>query len=453
MRVLLVDPMTSAGSLPLATRKRLRNALGYPGLGLYTVAALTPPDVEVRVVDEALEDIPPDFSPDLVGISVQTPAAPRAYDLSARFRASGVPVVLGGVHVSLNREEARQHATAVVVGEAELTWRRLLDDFRIGNLGGVYRAEGHADLDTSPPPRRDLMRAGGRFMPCVIQASKGCHFGCEFCSLFASVGQRCRFRSVDRVANEIRALPGYPVLFVDDNIYADAEYAKALFRAIAPLKRGWVGESTWHIAFDDAALSLARDSGCLGLFIGFDSINRQSAVPKVPASRDPEATYVEAIRNLQNHGIACVAAFVFGLDQDDSTVFERTLRVIRDGGAALASFSVLVPYPGTPVFTRLRQEGRITEWDWSKYASPNVCFQPKRMTAARLSEGTLWAQKEFLSFSNVMRTAALTGLQLGWGRALMALRLNLAQRRNWPYGTFGAAVPVRDEDESGAARH
>ena len=446
MRVLLVDPMAGAGSLPLEARRKLRGGLGYPGLGLYTVAALTPPDVEVRVVDEAVEDIPPDFTPDLVGISVQAPTAPHAYALSARFRAAGIPVVLGGIHVSLNPDEALKHSHAIVTGEAELTWPRLMGDFRRGTLDRAYRAEGHADLDASPPPRRDLMRADHRHTPCVIQASKGCPFACEFCSLFASVGQKSRFRRVDRVAAEIRSLPGDPVLFVDDNIYADAAFAKQLFRTLAPLRRRWVAESTWHIAFDDEALGLARDSGCLGLFVGFDSINRQPGVRKVPGSGDPEETYVKAIRNIVDNGIACVAAFVFGLDSDDSSVFERTLNVIRGGSANLACFSVLVPYPGTPVFRRLRQEERITEWDWSRYVSPNVCFQPKRMSAGALYEGTLWAQKEFLSLGSVATTAARTGLQLGWGRALMTLKLNLAQRRNWPFGTFGAAQPGGGED-------
>jgi hypothetical protein len=167
-------------------------------------------------------------------------------------------------------------------------------------------------------------------------------------------------------------------------------------------------------------------------------------VRKVPGAGDPEETYVKAIRNIVGRGIACVAAFVFGLDGDDATVFERTLNVIRGGGANLACFSVLVPYPGTPVFRRLEQEGRITEWDWSKYVSPNVCFEPKRMSAAALYEGTLWAQKEFLSLGSVIKTAARTGLQLGWARGLMALTLNLAQRRNWPFGTFGAAPGLKE---------
>jgi len=449
MRVLLVDPMTGAGTLPLEARKRLRGGLGYPGLGLYTVAALTPPDVDVRVVDEAVEDIPGDFAPDLVGISVQAPTAPHAYALCAEFRTAGVPVVLGGIHVSLNANEALGHADAIVVGEAEPTWARLIDDFRRGTLDRSYRAEGQGSLDASPPPRRDLMRVDHRHTPCVIQASKGCPFGCEFCSLFACSGHSPRFRRVDRVVEEIRSQPGDPVLFVDDNIYASRDYARQLFRALTPLKRGWVAESTWHIGFDDEALGLARDSGCLGLFVGFDSINRQHRVRKVPGSGDPEETYVKAIRNIVEKRIACVAAFVFGLDGDDATVFGRTLNVIRGGGATLACFSVLVPYPGTPVFRRLEQEGRITERDWSRYVSPNVCFTPKLMSAADLYDGTLWAQKEFLSLGNVFKTAARTALQLGWGRALMALTLNLAQRRNWPYGTFGAARPGGCEDGSG----
>ena len=437
MRVLLIDPVNTAHARNARSRKKARRGIGYPGLGLYTVAALTPPDAEVEVVDESVEEIDEGFVPDLVGISVQAPVAPRAYELSARFRNMGVPVALGGIHVTLNPEEAAEHADTIVCGEAELTWPRLIEDLRQGRIAPVYEANGAADLDASPRPRRDLMRLDAH-TPSVVQASKGCPFDCEFCSLAACSDQKPRFRSIDRIVEEIRTLPRDPILFIDDNLYANRDFAKRLFRALAPLKRQWVGESTWHIALDDEVLGLARDSGCAGLFVGFDSINQQYMIRKVPPTGDPEAKYVQAIRNLVEKEIACVAAFVFGLDSDDTTVFERSLNVVREGGAHLVNLSVLVPYPGTPVFHRLEREGRITEWDWSKYVSPNVCFEPKNMSAEELHEGTLWAQREFFSLGHVVKSAVRTCLQLGWGRGMMALRLNLAQRRNYPYGTFGA---------------
>ena len=435
MRVLLIDPVTTARTLQVESRRKLRRGIGYPGLGLFTVAALTPPDIEVKVIDESVENIADGFAPDLVGISVQAPTAPYAYELSARYKSAGIPVVLGGIHVSLNPEEALEHADAIVIGEAELTWPRLIEDFRRGKLERSYCANGLADLDGSPLPRRDLMHLDDYQIPCVVQASKGCPFACEFCSLYAYVGYRPRFRRIDRVVEEIRALPGNAVLFADDNIYANRDFARRLFRALAPLKRDWVAESTWHIAFDDETLRLARDAGCAGLFVGFDSINQQHRVRKVPGSGDPVETYSRAIRNIVEKGMACVAAFVFGLDSDDASVFERSFAVVRDGGAHLVNFSVLVPYPGTPVFKRLEREGRITERDWSKYISPNVCFEPKRMSAAELYEGTLWAQKEFFALGHVIKTAVRTSRQLGWGRGLLALKLNLAQRRNWGKGS------------------
>jgi radical SAM superfamily enzyme YgiQ (UPF0313 family) len=434
--MLLIDPVTTSRTLQVETRRKLRRGIGYPGLGLYTVAALTPPDIEVKVIDESVEEIGDDFRPDLVGISVQTPTAPYAYELSARYRATGTPVVLGGIHVSLNPDEAAEHADAIVIGEAELTWPTLIEDFRRGTLDRSYCANELADLDASPPPRRDLMRLDDYQIPCVVQASKGCPFGCEFCSLHAYVGHRPRFRRIDRVIEEIRALPdGNAVLFTDDNIYANRKFARQLFGALAPLKRNWVAESTWHIAFDDETLTLARDAGCVGLFVGFDSINQQHMIRKVPGHGDPEEIYVQAIRNIVKKGVACVAAFVFGLDSDDTTVFERSFNVARSGGANLVNFSVLIPYPGTPLFKRLDQEGRITERDWSKYISPNVCFEPKCMSAADLYEGTLWAQKEFFSLRHVIKTAVRTSRQLGWGMGLLALKLNLAQRSNWGRGS------------------
>jgi radical SAM superfamily enzyme YgiQ (UPF0313 family) len=434
MRVLLIDPVTTARSIPVEERRRLRQGIGYPGLGLLTVAALTPADIEVRVIDESVEAIPWDWDPDLVGVSVQAPTAPYAYELARTYRGRGVPVVLGGIHASLNPDEAAAHADAVVLGEAEGTWPRLIDDFRRHAMEPRYCASGLADLDRSPEPRRDLLRAGDYRIPWVVQGSKGCPFGCEFCSLHAYVGHRTRLRRVDRVVEEIRRMPGDAVLFADDNLYADRAWALDLFRAMRPAGKRWIAETTWHIAEDEEALDLACASGCVGLFVGIDSINQQHAMRKVPRQRADER-YAGAIRAIQRRGIAVVAAFVFGLDGDGPDVFERSFSVIRDGGANLVNFSALVPYPGTPVFHRLRQEGRITEWDWSKYISPNVCFRPKRMSADELAAGTRWCQQEFYSLGNVVKGAVQAGYRLGWAMGILALKLNLAQRRNWGKGS------------------
>jgi radical SAM superfamily enzyme YgiQ (UPF0313 family) len=434
MRILLIDPVTTARTIVVEERRRLRQGIGYPGLGLLTVAALTPRDIEVRVVDESVEEIPPDWDPDLVGISVQAPTAPYAYELARRYREQDVPVVLGGIHVSLNPDEAVPHADAIVLGEAEATWPRLLDDFRRGAMAPRYHADGLVDLGASPEPRRELLRAEDYRIPWVVQGSKGCPFGCEFCSLYAYVGMRTRLRRVDRVVEEIRRMPGDAVLFADDNLYADRAWALDLFRALRPVGRRWIAEATWHIGEDEEALELARASGCTGLFIGLDSLTRQFRMTKVPR-QCAEERYAAAIQAIQQKGIAVVAAFVFGLDSDGPDVFEQALGVVKEGGANLVNFSTLAPYPGTPVFERLRREGRITEWDWSKYISPNVCFIPKKMSAEELASGTRWCQEQFYSLGNVVKSAVQAGYRLGWAMGILSLKLNLAQRRNWGKGS------------------
>lgn len=446
MRVLLIDPVTTARSLAVEERRRLRQGIGYPGLGLLTVAALTPPDIEVRVVDESVEEIPWDWEPDLVGISVQAPTAPYAYELAVTYQSRGIPVVLGGIHASLNVAEAMTHGDSVVVGEAELTWPRLLKDFRDGGMRPVYRAGGLVDLDRSPEPRRELLRPEYYQIPWVVEGSKGCPFGCEFCALHAYVGWKPRFRTVDRVVDEIRRLPGDAVLFADDNLYARREWTLELFRGLVPVGRRWIAESTWHIAEDPEALDLAAESGCVGLFIGFDSVNEHPDVRKVPRQGPVEERYIRAIRAIQERGIGVVGAFVFGLDQDGPDVFERSMRVVRDSGVNLVNFSVLVPYPGTPVYHRLRAEGRLTESDWSRFISPNVCFQPKHMSIADLSEGTARCQREFYSLGNVVKGAIRASQQLGWAMGILSLRLNWSQRRNWGKGSDkrAAAEPAGD---------
>lgn len=435
MKLLLIDPVTTAETASVEERTRLRKGIGYPGLGLLTVAALTPPDIEVRYIDESVEDIDFGYRPDMVGITVQAPTAPYVYRLAARFRREGVTVVLGGIHVSLNAEEALPHADAVVVGEAELTWPGLIDDYKRGQLKKLYRAESLANLKNTPVPRRDLLKTGRYRIPYLVQASKGCPHGCEFCSLHAYVGRGPRFRPVSSVIAEIAALPSDSFLFADDNLYCDAAYTRQLLKGIVPLKKRWAAEATWHIAYDSDVLKLARQSGCIGLFIGFDSINNRQTLRKVPRSGHADEIYIDAIRKVLDHGIAVVAAFVFGLDEDDESVFERSLQVVLDGGANLVNFSCLVPYPGTPVYHRLERENRIIEHDWSKYISPNVCFNPARMSPRRLSEGVAWAQKEFYSYRNILRISLQATRRLGWGMGLFAMKLNLAQKKNWGQGS------------------
>jgi radical SAM superfamily enzyme YgiQ (UPF0313 family) len=435
MKILLIDPVITARSLSLATRRKLRKGIGYPGLGLITVAALTPADIEVQVVDQSVEEIDFNLRPDLVGLSVQAPTAPYAYEISSFYRQKGIPVVLGGIHVSLNPEEALPYADSIVIGEAELTWPRLLCDFRNGHLERVYRAESLADLDASPRPRRELLNTHLYQMPFVLQASKGCPYGCEFCSLHAYVGGLPRFRTIDNIVKEICETHEKRILFADDNIYSNRQFAKDLFRALSSLQKQWVAEATWHIAFDQEALTLARRSGCIGLFIGFDSIQPQNMMRKVPVSDEIEEIYIRAIRNIQMHGIAVVAAFVFGLDNDDPSVFDRALRVAIKGEANLAAFNTLIPYPGTPIFNRLREEKRITEWDWSRYNSPNVCFQPRKMTVEELKEGVLRIQRIFYSRTNILKLSFKAARKFGWVMGLLSLQLNLAQRKDWGTGT------------------
>jgi radical SAM superfamily enzyme YgiQ (UPF0313 family) len=435
MRILLIDPVTTARTCAVDRRVNLRRGIGYPGIGLATVAALTPPGIHVRLIDESVEEIDLDSRYDLVGIAVQAPTAPYAYELAAGFRAHGTPVVLGGIHVSLNPEEALPHADALVIGEAELTWPGLLEDFARGRIEKIYRAPSLADLDRSPVPRRDLLRTRCYRIANVVQSSKGCPYGCEFCSLNAYVGHPVRLRSVPRVLDEIRSLEGDQFLFADDNLYADREHAAALLHALPPLGKKWVAETTWHIAFDEEVLRLARRGGCVGLFVGFDSINRQTKIAKIPAAGDIQATYIHAIQNIRRHGIPVVAAFVFGLDNDDTTVFERSLHVVQKGGADLVNFSALVPYPGTPVFNRLKREGRITDWDWSHYISPNVCFRPNRMTAAELNMGVTWAQREFYATGHLLYRALRAFHRFGWAMGLLTVGLNVAQKRNWGKGS------------------
>jgi radical SAM superfamily enzyme YgiQ (UPF0313 family) len=346
--------------------------------------------------------------------------------LASTYRKQGIPVILGGIHVTMNPDEAMPRADAVVIGEAELTWPRLIQDFRRSSLQKIYRADTLADFKSTPLPRRELLKHKKYRIPWVVQASKGCQYECEFCALPPYAGSKPRYRNVEDVIDEIAQLPGKTILFADDNIYSSREFAAELFNQLIPLRKRWVAESTWHIAFDEEVLSLAAKSGCIGLFIGLDSVNRQHKMRKIPRVNDIEGHHIRAVHRVREKGIVVMAGFVFGLDNDDTTVFSRSLRVILESGADVAHFNALTPYPGTPIFNRLSKEGRIIKWDWSKYHTPNVCFEPKNMSVEQLKAGTLWAQNKFFSRRNILRTSFSTVRKLGWAKGLITLGLNFS---------------------------
>ena len=373
----------------------------FPYLSVTTLAGLTGDGWEVSIIDENVE--PLDFSnmPDLAAISIMTPLAPRGYEIADRFRRRGVPVVIGGIHATTMKNEAKHHADSVVTGEAEETWPRVLSDFLGGTLQPFYEPPKFHTLEHLSLPRRHLLNRKKYFFTNTIQTTRGCPFDCDFCSVTAFYGRTYRVRPVDDVINEIRLMEKKFLFFVDDNIAGKPSYAKELFRALIPMRIKWFSQASLSIVKDRELLTLARDSGCMGLFIGFESLSQEN-LKAMGKSMNRAAEYREAITMLHDHGIGIQGSFIFGTDHDDQTVFPNVLRFIERTRLEAALFSILTPYPGTRVYETMVRENRIIDTNWSHYDMNHVVFKPKNMTPHELQEGFSWAYQHLYSLRSIM---------------------------------------------------
>jgi radical SAM superfamily enzyme YgiQ (UPF0313 family) len=365
-----------------------------PTLGLLRVARATPPDWNVTILDEKVERIDFTRPVDAVGITGMTPAINRAYEIADAFRARGVPVIMGGIHVSMMPEEALAHCDAVVIGEAEGLWPRLLADLARGRLQRCYRHETFPPLEALGSPDWSLYD-GKRYLPFhCVETSRGCPHGCDFCSVTNYFGGCYRTRPPSDVEDEIRGLRPFAgrfvlknvVFFVDDNIAGKRSHARALLPRLVPYRLKWVGQASTTIARDDELLALCRQSGCMGLLIGFETLSAEK-LKTVSKGFNRPGEYLDIIKKVHDYGIGVSGAFVFGLDGDDPSVFERTYEFVQKAKLESPYFSILTPYPGTRLYQRLCAEGRIIDRDWSNYNTNNVVYEPRGMTAQQLFEG------------------------------------------------------------------
>jgi len=374
----------------------------FPYLSLTTLAALTDDSWDISVIDENTQELEFSLLPDLVAISLMTPLARRGYEIADAFRSRGIPVVLGGIHPTMMQNEARTHADAVVVGEAEKIWPQVLSDFRKGDLRPFYRAEDYCSLDGLNFPRRELLNRKKYFFVNTIQTTRGCPFDCEFCSVTSFYGRTYRARPVEEVIREVNHVGGGVLFFVDDNIVGKPAYAKALFKALIPLKIKWFSQASITITKDRELLDLARRSGCKGLFIGFESLC-QGALKAMGKSANRASEYREAIKILHGHGIGIQGSFIFGTDQDDQSVFSDVLCFIEKTHIEAALFSVLTPFPGTRIRETLASRNRILHSDWEKYDMNHVVFRPMKMTPEQLQEGFNWAYRRLYGYRSIVK--------------------------------------------------
>jgi radical SAM superfamily enzyme YgiQ (UPF0313 family) len=367
----------------------------FPMLGLTVLASLFPEDWDVTVVNEAIEKVDLDAEVDFVGLTALTCVADRAYYLADEFRKRGKTVSIGGVHASLLPQEAKTHADTVLIGEAEGVFHQLITDYEAACLKPFYRSESHFDLKKVPLPRRDLLSSKySRFFK-TIETTRGCPNRCEFCSVPIINGMRYRTRSVSQIDYELSSIirrRGEYLFLTDDNVVAQPKFAAELFRVFKEYEVKWMGFCTLQIARNPELLALARESGCTSLFIGFESLNQENLDgARKTFMNTHELT--DLIKRIQDHGIGIQGAFIFGFEHDDKEVFGRTVDFVHETHIELPTFSVLTPFPGTPLRRRLEEEGRIFDNHWPHYDMSHVVFKPKLMSPRELQEGYLWAQK------------------------------------------------------------
>ena len=377
----------------------------FPPLGLATLAGYLDDADEAEIVDEHVEVLEINDAPDLVAIETYVTSAHRAYAIADAYRARGVFVVMGGLHATSLPEEALQHADTIVVGPAEEAWPRFLEDFREGLAACVYRSTTRS-LDDMPPLRRDLIKRRNYLVPNSIVVSRGCPHFCDFCysNSFFRGGKRFYTRPVDEALAEIASLPGRHVFFLDDNIFADREFATALFKGMIGMGRIWQGAATVRSILNHDLLDIAVRSGLRSLFVGFESLSQES-MSQHGKRHNTVSDYDRAVAALHDRGVMINASFVYGLDGDDETTFDATTEWAVTQGIETSTFHILTPYPGTDLHRRYAAAGRILHHDWDRYDTRHAVFTHPRMSGETIERGYWRSYEQFYSWRNIARSA------------------------------------------------
>ena len=407
--------------------------LPYPGLALPLIAALTPQDFDVEIVNDYAEDIDFDVPCDLVGITAMTPHAVRAYQIADQFRARGRRVVMGGFHATNLPDHTSPHVDAIVMGEAENVWEELIDDLKAGKLQDRYFSDKPADLARLPTPRYDLLNGEHyalRVFP--VQATRGCPNKCDFCSVTKFYGGKYRFRPVADVVRDVKATGQRGTFFIDDNIAASTRYFMELCKALKPLNLIWGSQCSLKVGDKPEALKAASEAGCFSLFLGMESLNPES-LATVNKGFNKVADYERQITTIREAGIMPMVSMIFGFDGDDSRVFQQTYEFLMRMKIPMAHAFILTPPPGTRMFERLEDEGRMLSYDWSRYGGDETVFQPKRLSPEELDAGLWETLSRYYSLSSIFRRLFVKDVLTSYKiciRSLIALRFNLLHRRS-----------------------
>jgi radical SAM superfamily enzyme YgiQ (UPF0313 family) len=373
------------------------------------IAGLTPKDVDIRFYDDRMEAIPYDEPADLVAISIETYTARRSYQIATEWRRRGVPVVMGGFHASLCTDEVQQYAESVVVGEAEELWEQVIDDYRHGTPKKIYRATERPSLSRSNPDRS--IYGDKRYLPvALVEVGRGCKFRCEFCAIQTMFNRTYRRRPVESIVEDIRQVAqrgrSKLVFFVDDNFIASPREAKEILRAITPFRIRWVSQASINVAQDEELMELLEQSGCAGLLIGFESLNKKNLEQMGKGFNTAGGGYEAALAALRRHNIRLYVTFLFGYDGDSQDAFNESLAFARRHAFYITAFNHVTPFPGTPLYQRLEDEGRLLYDSWwmdQSYSYNKIPFNPTSMSPEELHRGCVETRRAFYSLPSILQ--------------------------------------------------
>lgn len=428
-RILLVAPT----ALDYSGRPIRQRRMHLPGLTLPMLAALTPAEFEVRLVFETVEDIPYDEHWDLVGLTGMGSGLVRAWQIADAFQSRGVRVVIGGIAASLgDPDQTLAHADALVVGEAEETWPRLLQDFQAGRLAPVYHMTRLPGLEGLPTPRYELMNAGrlGRWRP--VQATRGCPHTCTYCSVNTFFQHRYRKRPVAEVVADIRAARRHGsryITFMDDNIGVDWDYCARLWETLIPERIVWMSQCSLRIAEQPELLALAHRSGCRMFSVGIESTS-EASLASVDKGWNHPGNYLRAIDAMRRQGIDVSAEIMVGLDGDDETVFQRTYDFLMQAAISVPRVHILTPVPGTPLYRELEQEGRLLSTDYSRYSGGQVVFRPRQIDPDVLQQAYWDLYARLFAWPAILHRVARNRAHLGAYMRALVIATNLHYRRH-----------------------
>lgn len=394
MKILLISPMVDP-------EMRREKGMAIPQLSLYILEGLTPKEHSVQIIEEEADELDLDQDCDLVGISCMTSNAPRAYKISAEFRKRGKTVVMGGIHPTILPDEALEHASCVVIGEAEGVWEKLLEDHSNDRLQKTYQVS-EPDLTRYIPKNFHKNERKRIFNAYPVLTTKGCPYDCDFCSVAKLYGNKVRHYPVENVVRDIRESGGKAFIFLDDNVVGHPNYAKELFRALIPLKIKWAGMASVKLAKDDELLRLCAESGCKALLIGVESIEEeQMATLNKSFKRVEELEW--AIQKIMKAGIIFHASMIYGFDYETRETVLKTVKFLQKQQVSTASFCVLTPFPGTRTYEQMKRDNRLISQDWKFYNNRTTIFTPRNLSPLELQSEYMKAKKTFYNTPAVLK--------------------------------------------------